>query len=107
LRRKLLRDITDARRIFVFKSASPGFGLAEMRRLHAAMRAIGPASLLCVTQNDRAEACRVEMLADGLYAGRLEDLSFPSGRSMNGRHCVPRRSSCTTGRTEHKPANNI
>ena len=79
LRRKLLRDITDARRIFVFKSASPGFGLAEMRRLHAAMRAIGPASLLCVTQNDRAEACRVEMLADGLYAGRLERFVVPFG----------------------------
>ena len=79
LRRKLLRDIADSRRIFVFKSANPGFGLAEMRRLQAAMRAIGPASLLCVTQNDRAEACRVEKLADRLYAGRLERFVIPHG----------------------------
>ncbi|TMJ57343.1 MAG: hypothetical protein E6G81_12700 [Alphaproteobacteria bacterium] len=79
LRRKLLRDIADSRRIFVFKSANPGFGLAEMRRLQAAMRAIGPASLLCVTRNDRAEACRVEKLADRLYAGRLERFVIPHG----------------------------
>jgi hypothetical protein len=77
LRRKLLRDIADARRIFVFKSADPGFGQAEMRRLKAAMRTIGPASLLCVTQKDRAEACRVEKLDDGLYAGRLERFVIP------------------------------
>jgi hypothetical protein len=79
LRRKLLRDIADARRIFVFKTADPGFGLAEMRRLKAAMRAIGPAALLCVTRKDRAEACRVEKLADGLYAGRLERFVHPHG----------------------------
>src|SRR5205085_11743767 len=79
LRRKLLRDIADARRIFVFKTADPGFGPAEMRRLHAAMRAIRPASLLCVTRKDRAEACRVEKLADGLYAGRLERFVHPHG----------------------------
>jgi hypothetical protein len=79
LRRKLLRDIADARRIFVFKSTDPGFGVAEMRRLHAAMRAIGPASLLCVTREDPANACRVEKLADGLYAGRLERFVLPYG----------------------------
>jgi len=79
LRRKLLREIADARRIFVFKSADPGFGVAEMRRLKTAMRAIGPASLLCVTQKDRAEACRVEKLDDGLYAGRLERFVMPHG----------------------------
>jgi hypothetical protein len=79
LRRKLLHDIADSRRIFMYKSADPGFGLAEMRRLHAAMRGIGPASLLCVTQKDRAEACRVEKLADGLYAGRLERFVIPHG----------------------------
>jgi len=79
LRRKLLRDIADARRIFVFKTADPGFGLAEMRRLKAAMRAIGPAALVCVTRKDRAEACRVEKLADGLYAGRLERFVHPHG----------------------------
>jgi hypothetical protein len=79
LRRKLLRDIADARRIFVFKSTAPGFGLAEMRRLHTAMRAIGPASLLCITQENPAETCRVEKLADGLYAGRLERFVLPFG----------------------------
>ena len=79
LRRKLLRDIADARRIFVFKSADPGFGVAEMHRLHAAMRAIGPASLLCVTRKDPVQGCRVEKLAEGLYAGRLERFVLPHG----------------------------
>ena len=50
-----------------------------MRRLHAAMRAIGPASLLCVTQKAPAGVCRAEKLADGLYAGRLERFVIPHG----------------------------
>jgi hypothetical protein len=43
------------------------------------MRAIGPASLLCVMQKAPAGVCRVEKLADGLYAGLLEKFALPHG----------------------------
>ncbi len=80
LRRKLLRDIADARRIFVFRSADPAVAHPEMRRLHAALRAIGPASLLCVTQQGPDQPSGVvERLADGLYAGYLEKFVIPDG----------------------------
>lgn len=77
LRRKLLSDIAEARRIFVFASPEQGFGQPEMRRLYAALRRIGPASLLCVTQ--RSGGHGVERLADGLYAGYLDRFVIPDG----------------------------
>ena len=80
LRRKLLRDIRDARRIFVYKATNPAFGTAEMLQLHKALRAIGPASLLCVTlgQPRQSDLC-VEQLGTGLYAGYLQKFVFPDG----------------------------
>jgi hypothetical protein len=80
LRRKLLRDIAGARRIFVFSSADPAFGQPEMHRLHAALRDIGPARLLCVTLRQPGQpSTRVERLADGLYAGYLDRFVIPEG----------------------------
>jgi hypothetical protein len=80
LRRKLLKDIADARRIFVFRSADPSFGQAEMRRLYTALRSIGPASLLCLTlKGSGRSGPAVERLADGLYAGHLEKFVIPDG----------------------------
>ena len=73
LRRKLLKDIADARRIFVFKSTEPGFGETEMRRLHTALRRIGPAGLLCVTATRTDQPVgSVERITEGLYLGYLE-----------------------------------
>jgi hypothetical protein len=73
LRRKLLRDIADARRIFVFKSLVPVFAEADMHRLHAALRRIGPASLLCVALAPAGETVGgAKCLADGLYCGYVD-----------------------------------
>ncbi|MDR3534319.1 MAG: hypothetical protein P4L90_27625 [Rhodopila sp.] len=80
LRRKLLRDIAEARRIFVFASPNPDFSFAQMRRLHAALRRIGPASLLCVKRaGQRDPAGGAERLADGLYAGYISEFVKPDG----------------------------
>lgn len=72
LRRKLLHDISTARRIFVFRSPDPGFDHAAMRLMARALSAIGPAGLLCVGLRDGPEATdRVTCLQPGLYAGYL------------------------------------
>jgi hypothetical protein len=80
LRRKLLKDIADARRIFVFKSLNDDFGEVEMRRLHAALRRIGPACLLCaVVARPGQPVGHVERLTEGLYAGYLDRFVIPNG----------------------------
>ena len=79
LRRRMLVDIAAAKRIYVFKTPDPGIGPAEMHRLHAALRAIGPASLLCVTLRQDRPAGSVERLAEGLYAGSLDRFVSPDG----------------------------
>lgn len=80
LRRKLLRDIADAKRIFVFKSLNRDFGKAEMRRLHAALRRLGPACVLCVNVARPGQRVgRAERLGGGLYAGYLDRFVIPHG----------------------------
>jgi hypothetical protein len=80
LRRKLLRDLTAPKRIFVYKTRDHQFGPREMLQLLRALRVFGPASLLCVTLKpaDQIES-PVERLADGLYAGYLERFVLPNG----------------------------
>jgi len=80
LRRKLLKDIADAKRIFVFKSLDREFGKAEMYRLHAALRRLGPACVLCVNVARSGQPIgRAECLAAGLYAGYLDRFVIPDG----------------------------
>ena len=81
LRRKLLRDIADANRIFVFKSRDRAFSAAEMYQLHDAMRRHGPASLLCVflARPGGQLVGRAERLTEGLYAGYLDKFVIPNG----------------------------
>jgi hypothetical protein len=80
LRRKLLRDIRDARRIFVYKATNPAFGVAEMHRLYRALRGIGPAALLCVSIGEPGRLDMVvEQLDTGLFAGYLEKFVIPDG----------------------------
>jgi hypothetical protein len=80
LRRKLLKDIADARRIFVYKSLDPHFGRAGMDQLHTALRRHGPAGLLCVTVARVGQSVgRAERLAPGLYAGYLDRFVIPDG----------------------------
>ena len=80
LRRKLLKDIADAKRIFVYKSLDPDFGRADMFRLRTALRRHGPAWLLCVKLAQLDEPVgRAERLARGLYAGYLDRWVIPDG----------------------------
>ena len=73
LRRKLLADIAKAKRIFVFRCADPNFGAAEMRRLHDALSAIGPAPLLCVRPGQTGwRDAEVRRVVPGLYAANLD-----------------------------------
>jgi hypothetical protein len=83
LRRKLLQDIADAARIFVFKSNAPELSETGMLRLHAALRRIGPASLLCVRAVP-GQPIRVVRLADGLYAGTVPAFGMPHGPFDHG-----------------------
>jgi hypothetical protein len=80
LRRKLLKDLADAKRIFVFKSLDPDFGRSEMYRLRTALRRHGPACVLCVTLARVGHPVgRAERLARGLYAGYLDKFVIPDG----------------------------
>ena len=76
LRRKLLADIEAGARIFVFKASGPDAGTESFHAVHAALRGIGPAPLLCVTRAATPEAVgRVEALGDGLYLGHIDQFS--------------------------------
>ena len=80
LRRSLLRDIAEARKIFVFQTAAPEFNEIKVRRMHAALRRHGPAALLCVTQaRPGTPAGTVTRLADGLYLGRVSRFVLEAG----------------------------
>ncbi len=66
LRRKLIEDLTEARKIFVWKR-NEHTTEAEARALHAALRAYGPNTLLWVTASDPAVVPgAVEQIAPGL-----------------------------------------
>jgi hypothetical protein len=72
LRRKLIEDLTDARKVFVWKRNEPATE-AEARALHAALRAYGPNTLLWVTASDPAVVPGVvEQIAPGLFHGTTD-----------------------------------
>ncbi len=76
LRRKILADIEGSRRIFVFKASGVDAGIESFHAVHAALRGIGPAPLLCVTRTGAAEKTgTVEALGDGLYLGHIDQFS--------------------------------
>jgi hypothetical protein len=76
LRRKLLDDIAAARRIFVFKTSRGATAPDHVFALHAALRGIGPAPLLCVAlATDPAGIGQVEQIGDGLYLGHIDRFS--------------------------------
>lgn len=73
LARKLLADIAAARRIFVFKTDDPGPHEARFHELHAALRGVGPAALLCVWPAAAPdEVGQVVARGDGLFVGRVD-----------------------------------
>lgn len=76
LKRKLLQDLAEARKIFVFYA--PGLEASDLRMLHGAMKELGPITLLHVTTLDSAPtvpntalAGSVRQIEPGLYVGYL------------------------------------
>jgi tetratricopeptide (TPR) repeat protein len=77
LARKLLTDIANAEKIFVFKMSAGNLPDAEVARLHQALRAIGPAVLLYVGYADaRHPNGSVELAAPGLLRGYIDRFAF-------------------------------
>jgi hypothetical protein len=102
LRRRLLDDMADPCRIFVFKTADRAFGAEQAERMHAALRALGPARLLCVTLAPSADRVgHVEDRGDGLYVGWIDRFGrFPAHRPWIGSFDVW-RALCLQARTLH------
>lgn len=78
LRRKLLADLAMAPRIFVHAAPASVLGTDRMRDIHAALRRLGPARLLCVT--DGASQPVVRVLAADLYEAQVG--RFVAGRGL-------------------------
>lgn len=85
LRDKLLSDLAEGRKIFVF--FAPGLALGDVKMLHAALRELGPVKLLHVTTADAAraqglaaEGGEVDVVAPDLYIGYLSR----TGRTATG-----------------------
>lgn len=72
LRRKLVEDLEEARKIFVYHAMNP-LNEAQARQLAATMRAYGPTTLLWVElQDDEHPAGTVESLGAGLLKGYID-----------------------------------
>lgn len=85
LREKLLTDIAEGRKIFVF--FAPGLAVADLKMLHAALRELGPVKLLHVTTTDAAQATGLKaenggynLVVPDLYIGYLSR----TGRTETG-----------------------
>ena len=72
LTQKLMQDLKDAEKIFVYRGMTP-LTESQVQRLHAAMRTFGPATLLWVEVCDADhEAGSVEEIAPGLLKGSIK-----------------------------------
>ncbi|UDF31492.1 UNVERIFIED_ORG: hypothetical protein LHK14_09250 [Roseateles sp. XES5] len=85
LRDKLLSDLGEGRKVFVF--FAPGLALSDVKMLHAALREVGPVKLLHVTTADAAlaqglaaEGGGIDVVAPDLYIGYLSR----TGRTATG-----------------------
>jgi tetratricopeptide (TPR) repeat protein len=75
LKRKLLADLEEPQKIYVY-SSDERTSEEDAARLHKALRAIGPSSLLYVRPADAAHPEGVvQRLDDGLYMGRYSGLA--------------------------------
>lgn len=75
LKAKLLADLREADKIFVYKTRSGELSDDWIADIHRALRAHGPVRLMCVRHPPTPERnATVEVLADGLYLGYVADL---------------------------------
>jgi hypothetical protein len=75
LRRKLIEDLTEARKVFIWRHTDDT-SEAQVRALHAALRRFGPNTLLWVTEAGLAGTPgAVEQIAPGLFQGITDRLA--------------------------------
>ena len=81
LREKLIEDLQEGRKIFVFQSSSE-LAASEAPRLHAAVRRIGASAELLFVTPDRGggKVGAVERVAPGLMFGFLDQVGFDGDR---------------------------
>ncbi len=73
LRRKLLHDLAEGRRLVVYRTNNPAFGRAERRELWSALCGLGAARLLVLTPASRPSMLgEVVAMGDGLYSGGFD-----------------------------------
>jgi hypothetical protein len=73
LRRKLLHDLAEGRRLVVYRTRNPDFGRAERRELWSALRGLGSARLLVLTPAARVSLVGdVVTMGDGLFSGGFD-----------------------------------
>jgi hypothetical protein len=83
LRRNFFEDIEDGTPIFVYKRRT-AVDPAQVRQLHGLIRAIGPATLLWVVQQDDAHPPGfVEQIGAGFLQGYIDEFT-PYGRAAYG-----------------------
>ena len=80
---RLLQDIEDPWKVFVFKPRSGLISDDEMHALHGALEKIGAVSLLCVSVPEGAENIgTTQRLSRGLYRGNISRVS-PTARARD------------------------
>jgi hypothetical protein len=73
LAKKLIDDLTEAEKIFVYKCTLRTLTTAEVNAIHAAVRGFGVGTLLNVTKADAShDAGVVEQIKDGLLVGYID-----------------------------------
>jgi hypothetical protein len=80
---KLIEDLGAAQKIFVFKTGDRICDMAEIRRIHRAMRRYGPTTLLYVQLADPAHPPgSVRVVEDGLLVGYIDHFNLASDDSI-------------------------
>jgi hypothetical protein len=75
LAEKLIEELSDSDRIFLFRVADPGAGEPAMLAVQAALRRFGPAPVIWLVNDGAAPAGSAERLACGVVRAHLEPLA--------------------------------
>ena len=80
LRRKLIEDLTEGRKHFVYRLADDSLDMPAIQELAAAVRAYGPGTLVFVTHDlEMAEDFKIVSEQDGLVVARIRPLGPEQG----------------------------
>jgi hypothetical protein len=75
LAEKLIEELSDSDRIFLFRVADPGAGEPAMLAVQAALRRFGPAPVIWLVNDGAAPAGSAERLACGVVRAHLDPLA--------------------------------